>query len=494
MLLEHRGTQTIAAAGVADAMTPRVAVAPRTSLARAATERKAAERSVASLSLPPRVRGLPLLGSGLEILRDPLAFFVKEYQELGPVFRLRAAGRRYTVMAGPEATQFLAQGGEEYLSSRRIFRRVMRELRTENFIAALEGEAHRHQRGILKPSLSREAVARYVPTMTETVERIARTWRPGQRIRVKPVMQLIVSEQLGIAMTHHALGKRFEDAVIFAETLVGAGVAGTWPAIMLRRPAYRGAKRRVVAVMRKLLRERQAQGPDGQNGQHAGAPDLLDVLLAACDQEGRPLTEIDLIVGAQLPYIAGMDTVAATCDFMLYALLKHPAILERVTAEADAAFADGTPSLQTLGRLPALHGAALETFRMYPVVSAAPRYAKRPFEFAGYRIGTRDQLLISTTTSHFLPRFFPDPYTFDIDRYAEPRNEHRQPGAFAPFAAGPHTCVAAGLAEATVLVTLATLLHTVRFTLDPPSYTLRTTINPLPGPENRFRVRVDAQR
>jgi hypothetical protein len=32
---------------------------------------------------------------------------------------------------------FLAQGGEAYLSSREVFSKVIRELRTENFIAAL---------------------------------------------------------------------------------------------------------------------------------------------------------------------------------------------------------------------------------------------------------------------------------------------------------------------------------------------------------------------
>src|SRR5438094_7331081 len=62
------------------------------------------------------------------------------------------------------------------------------------------------------------------------------------------------------------------------------------------------------------------------------------------------------------------------------------------------------------------------------------------------------------------------------------------------FAAGPHTCIASGLAEIVVMTTVAALLHTVRLELDPPGYVLKTTINPLPGPEARFRVRVREQR
>jgi cytochrome P450 len=431
------------------------------------------------------------LGNALSLFRDPLPLFVNMYQTAGPIFRVRAPGRNYTVLAGPEATLFLAQGGEEYLSSREVFSKAMSELRTENFIAALEGEAHQHQRKILKPGLSREAVNRYIPKMLQAAGQIARAWEPGQRVKIKPTMQLLVSQQLGLAMTNHAPGERFKDAVIFAETLIGAGVAGTWPAIMLRRPTYRAAKKRVVALMRQLIEERRAQGLDAQN---EAEPDLLDALLAARDLEGKPLTEIDMIVGAQLPYIAGMDTAAATAAFMLYELLKRPALLDQVTAEVDEAFRDGLPTAQAFRQMPTLHAAAMETFRLHPVVSAAPRYAKRPFEFQGYRIEPGEPLLISTTTAHFLPRFFPDPYTFDIARYSEPRNEHRQPGAFAPFAAGPHTCVASGVAEAVVMTTIAALLRTVRLELDPPTYTLKTAINPLPGPEGKFRVRVLHQR
>jgi len=286
---------------------------------------------------------------------------------------------------------YLAQGGEAYVSSREVFSKVMQELRTENFIAALEGEAHRHQRKILKPGLSREAINRYIPRMVRVTESLAGSWQPNQRLKVKPLMQLLVSEQLGMAMMNQALGERFKDAVTFAETLVGAGAAGTWPAIMLRRPAYRAAKARVVTLMRELIVERRIRG-SGEQGERE--PDLLDVLLAARDLEGKPLTEVDLIVGAQLPYIAGMDTAAATSSFLLYSLLKRPALLEQVTAEVDEAFADGVPNAHTLRQMATLHAAAMETFRMYPVVSAVPRYAARTFEFQGYRIDAGQGLLM----------------------------------------------------------------------------------------------------
>ncbi|MFI5274274.1 MAG: cytochrome P450 [Ktedonobacterales bacterium] len=440
---------------------------------------------------PPMVRAWPLLGSALELFRDPMPLFVRAYHEHGPIFRVRVPGRVYTVLAGPEATLFMAHGGEEHMSSYEIFATAMRELHTQHFIAALDGPPHRHQRAILKPALSRDAIARYIPRMARAAEQIARSWSPGGRVRVKPAMQALVTEQMCQAMTGRGPGSHFHDAVLFAETLVGAGIAGTWPRALLRRPAYTAAKARVVVLMRQMIAERRAKRA---RGWLADEPDLLDTLLDARNEDGSPLSDVELVIGAQLPYIAGMDTAAATCAFLLYALLKRPALLERVTAEVDAAFVGGTLRADALREMPALHAAAMETFRLYPVVSAAPRIARHPFEFEGRRVETGDSLLISTTTAHFLPQLFADPYRFDIERFEAPRNEHRQPGAFAPFAAGPHTCVASGLAEVTVLVTVAALLHSVRLRLDPEDYTLRTAVNPLPGPERRFALRVAERR
>lgn len=469
--------------------------AGKTSAARPAdTSARGQPTDVPGEATPPLVRGLPLLGSALVLYRDPMPLFVRGYRQYGPIFRVRVPGREYTVLAGPEATLFLAHGGEEYLSSREIFARAMRQLGTQHFIAALDGAPHRHQRAILKPALSHEAIIRYVPVMARTAEELARGWRPGARVAVKPAMQRLVTEQMCRAMTGRGPGARFHDAVVFAETLIGAGVAGTWPAILLRRPGYLAAKARVVALMRQIIAERQARYASG--GVPHEASDLLDAILTARNEDGTPLTEVELVVGAQLPYIAGMDTVAATCGFLLYALLKDPALLERVTAEVDTAYASGSGrlTLDALHRMPALHGAVMETLRRYPVVSAAPRVVREAIVFEGHRIPAGTNLLISTTTAHFLPEIFPDPYAFDVDRYAPPRNEHHHPGAFAPFAAGPHTCVASGLAETVVATTIAALLHTTRLRLDPPDYTLHTAVNPLPGPTRSFTLRVVERR
>jgi cytochrome P450 len=117
------------------------------------------------------------------------------------------------------------------------------------------------------------------------------------------------------------------------------------------------------------------------------------------------------------------------------------------------------------------------------------RTVTEPFEFAGYRVDAGQRLFIATTVVHFDEQHHPDPERFDIERYAAPRAEHRIPGAFAPYGMGAHTCLGAGLAEAQIMLTVATMLHSDQFEMDPPDYELK--IRPLPtnAPADNFRLR-----
>ncbi len=88
----------------------------------------------------------------------------------------------------------------------------------------------------------------------------------------------------------------------------------------------------------------------------------------------------------------------------------------------------------------------------------------------------------------------PEPERFDIERYTPERREHRQPGAFAPFGAGPHVCLGAGFAEVAIAATMATIVREVELALDPPDYALKISPVPTPSPDDRFRFRVARRR
>ena len=428
---------------------------------------------------PPLVPGLPLLGSSLDLTSDSVGFFVKNYQQFGPIFRVQAANQSFTVLAGPEANNFMSQVGDEYLSPHKVWTKFFPEYGTDVLISAMEGTAHRHLRQVMNRGYSREAILPHIPLLVKTTEQMANRWQIGQRVNIIDAMRQLVVEQLGLALANRSPDGYFYDLRRFFCTNLNVTFKG-WPQIALRHPAYLKAKARVKEFGRQIIADHRTHKPIDRER------DFIDDLLDATDENRQPFSEATLIAQAFSLFFGGMETAANICSFMLFALLNNPEVLERVSAEVDAIFAQGTLTASAFKNMKSLHCAAMETLRMYPISIALPRAAKESFEFAEYSVERNERVIIATSVSHFLAKLFPNPYTFDIDRYREPRNEHYQPGAYAPFGLGAHICLGKGMAEIQIMTIIATLLARVRLQIDPPNYKLKITYNPNPYPKNIY--------
>lgn len=439
------------------------------------------------LRTPPVAPGLPLLGNTVDLLRDPLAFFLKMYREIGPVFQVAGPGRHYTVLAGPEANRKFVDWEAHYFSSEPVYRPYGKDLGTPAFLVALDGDAHRSFRRELRPGFSREAIAPHLPRMIGGADAILDRQTPGASVNVTNLMQALVVEQIGLAMGGCPTGHHVAEVKKFGPTFVGAGVGG-FPGFLRWRPRYRFARGRVLSFLRESISKHRGR-------EMKGCPaDLIDLLLTAKTPEGRPLNETEILATAQAPYSSSVVYVASACGFLLYELLRHPDLLERVRGELDALFATGTPDLETLRRSPWLRGAMLETQRMHTIAISAPRYVHHSFEYAGYRIDRGAITLTATAVTHYLPEYFPDPYTFDAARFVAPRNEHRQTGMLVPYGLGSHACVSAGVVDTLVMLTVGRLLHRFDIRLDPHDYKLKLSVTPFPAPSPKLTVRILKER
>jgi cytochrome P450 len=151
--------------------------------------------------------------------------------------------------------------------------------------------------------------------------------------------------------------------------------------------------------------------------------------------------------------------------------------------------ANEVPAPGDLRKMDVLHRTALETLRCYPVVPAIQRTVTEPFEFAGHRVEGGGRLFIATTAVHYDEKYYPNPEKFDIDRSLPARNEHRTPGVFAPYGLGTHACLGAGLAEAQIMLTIATMLRFGKFEMTPTDYTLKVRPLPTNAPANNFQLK-----
>lgn len=443
------------------------------------------EPGASTAPLPPLV---DLSSVALE--EQPL---VSLYRTYGPVFRLPRPGQvPWVILAGPEINVFMARHEDEFFTTGEQweqFDAIISQQPRSGMTEARDGEANRKRRAQSSRQWSRARILDQIPQMVEITLESTQDWQPGSRIAVHASMRRLVAEQLGRLLLGVEPADYLDDFVTYLNTtIVNTLKVGNKGGAGFDSPTYQRAVERVNEF------GRLAYGAHLRHPEPNGKPDMIDDAMRDTAQYPEAYRRAILEHVALGPMLAGIDTVANTLSFLLYALLAHPEALQRVQSEVDAARSQGMLSWEQLKQMPDLQGAMMETLRRYPVAGGHRARVARPFTLAGYRLEAGQDVEVAMTVPHFLGELYPNPMQFDLERFRRPRNEHRKPGAYAPFGLGDHTCLGAGIAEVQLMVTMATLLSNYTLQFDPPGYQLVIEHHPTPVPGNHFRVQVIEQR
>lgn len=445
-----------------------------------------------ALKEPALVRGLPVVGNALQMAKDPGRFFYECYRKYGPVFRLKVMSNVYTVLAGAEAANFMGtREGRDSLRSKEFWQGLVDEWGAKRTLTGEDGETHQKLRAVMKHGYSKESLkGRYDEVIKITDSVIERDWPVGELVPVVQNMQYIVTEQLGAMLTGTSPREYVADIRTTILYILNVLVTRQRPKFMLKDPRYKHAKERVAELGRRMIAEYNA----GKDARDPTRRNLVDDVMEAHARDPDLIPASDLILSLTGPFVAGLDTVANTVGAFIYAVLKHPEVLERVRNEADALFAQGSIDEADLRRVPAIDGAIMEVMRMYPIAVAQMRTATRDFAFLGHQIREGELLYVATAVPHYMEEFYPNPQKFDIDRYARPRAEHLKPGVYSPYGRGTHTCLGKTLAEVQMSLSMARLFYLLDLELESPDYVLKTKVLPTPGPSMKFKVRVKGRR
>ena len=182
-------------------------------------------------------------------------------------------------------------------------------------------------------------------------------------------------------------------------------------------------------------------------------------------------------------------------SFALYAMASQPELYAKIQSEADALFDNGDPDSKgfTLAAIDVTHRFLMECLRMYPVVPMSIRNVMNTCVVEDYELPIGSRLFIATTATHYMADIFPDPFTFDIDRYLPPRNEHRSPG-YAPFGLGTHKCLGSRWMELQLAVNVLMIAHHFTIEVSPANYKLRFSPLPSMKPSKKLKFRIVERR
>jgi cytochrome P450 len=196
---------------------------------------------------------------------------------------------------------------------------------------------------------------------------------------------------------------------------------------------------------------------------------------------GEMVAEVSIMMNA------GSDTTAIAMNNVMYLLLKHPQCLEKLREELDGALDEDevVAPYDKVKHLPYLRACLDESMRLFPPTTfGLPR--RTPPEGApvvGDYIPGNTTVSISSYVAHRDPSVFPDPETYNPDRWYGEAGKELQP-YFIAFSAGARGCIGRNISYLEQMVLLASLLHRYEFALPDPQWEpeRRENFNLSPGP------------
>ena len=334
-------------------------------------------------------------------------------------------------------------------------------------LLTIDGDFHRRSRMIMLPAFHRERIEAAGAVMR------GETARALDGIAVGDSFDLYaLTRELALRIAMRALfgldPGRARDAAREFEEALSFWAHAYWLQI-LRGPGtpwrrMTGARARLDALIFAEVDRRRAAGTDGE--------DVLSMLVAATDEDGRRLSREHVRDEVMTLLFAGHDTTTSTVAFLFHELARNPEVA------ADPGFDLGL--------------AIDETLRLYPPAWIGPRRSIAPFRFAGHDVPGGVPVNYCSWASHRLPDAWEDPTAFRPERFAPGNRERIPKGAYIPFGGGSRTCIGMRFGQQEIRTIAAAILE--RF--DPElvaGYELEVRQMPTIGPKHGLPVTLRAR-
>lgn len=417
------------------------------------------------------------------------ALFAELTETFGPVFRICPPFMKpLTFISGAKANQWVHRHGRMYLRARDYFADFEKIYGASGVLPSLDGTDHFRLRKALSPAYSRERLAGQMDRVLVYGRQFMADWRVGDTLPATRTCRRMINAQISPLFIGVESQDIFDDLIAFKERALNVHIIRLLPGFMLDTPRM---KRTAKAIDILLARIESVHTP----AQRAGCPrDLADDLLSLHASDPQLVPESNLRFALSAALVASVY-MGDAFSFAVYAMASQPDLYRKIQSEADALFEGGDPDGEsfTPSAVDTTRRFLMECLRMYPIVPMSLRNVMNGCVVEGYELPVGTRVHIAQSASHFMEESFPDPFSFDIDRYLPERSEHRGPG-YSPYGLGTHRCLGSRWMNLQLIVNLILVARYFTLEIDPENYELR--FNPLPSlkPDRRLKFRVAERR
>jgi len=312
-------------------------------------------------------------------------------------------------------------------------------------VFGLEGAAHRQRRKLLTPPFHGKNIKAYENIVEQETHREMASWPDGVEFEsLEPMSRITLNIILRAVFGADGVELQRLRELLPKWVTLGSRLSlvpspkgspkrfSPWGKLASYRRTYDGLIDSLIAQAR--------QDPNFED-----RTDVLSLFLRSTYDDGTAMSRSD--IGDELLALlaAGHETTASTLGWAFERISRHPAVLERLVAEA--AGDDNSYRLATI----------YEVQRNRTVIDFAGRHVSVPmYELGDWRIPEGFSILISLLQLHSDPDVYPDPQRFDPQRFIDAKPN---PYSWVPFGGGTRRCVGAAFAHMEMDVVLRTVLR-----------------------------------
>jgi cytochrome P450 family 110 len=342
----------------------------------------------------------------------------------------------------------------------------LRFLLGDNSLILLDGDRHKRQRQLLTPPFHGDRMRAYGQDIREITQQVSDEWNIGKPFNIRKSMQEITLRVILRVVFGLDEGQRFQElqqlltsvldlissplttfTLFFTFLQKDWGVWSPWGRIM-------HLLQQIDQAIYAVIAERRLES-------NSNRQDILSLMMSARDQDGQPMSDVELRDELMTLLVAGHETTASALTWAFYWIDQLPAVREKLLEELNTLGINPDPS--NIAKLSYLTAVCQETLRMYPIVlNAVPRIVRSPIEIVGYTLPQGTVIIPSIYLAHHREAVYPHSQQFQPERFL---SRQFSPYEYLPFGGGNRRCIGLAFAQYEMKIVLATILSSFQLSL-----------------------------
>jgi cytochrome P450 len=397
--------------------------------------------------LPPGPRA-PAVVNTANLVRRPLESLLGWYRRYGDMFTVEYLIFGTGVyVADPAAIRELLTGDQSDLRAGEA-NEPLAPLVGHKSVLVLDGAEHLRQRRLLLPPFQGSAVHAFREVIRDVAAAEVERWQPGAEIVMRDRMRALTFEVICRAVFGVVEPERIERLRAALLPITDIGPVTSFLPRPLRRDLgrlspwsrlQRRLRRADELLYAEIERRRREPGLEDRT-------DVLSLLLRARDEDGEPMTDVELRDELMTMLAAGHETTATGLAFAFDLLLRDPEVLGRLRDELGG---DDDTYLDAV---------VTESLRLRPVIDAVERTLTEPRTVGEYELPPGIRVYPAIVVVQRREDLYPEADRFRPERFVDDGAESY---SWLPFGGGIRRCIGAALAQAEMAEVIRTVLSRV---------------------------------